>query len=245
MSEPTRLLTTPESELERALLNAGRSYTAPSSMRSKTLLALGLTAAATTSTSVAAASSTVTKATGAKVAIALLVIGAAAIPIWRYLNHTNSAQLAVPAVNQAPVLRPPPEATPPGPVPQEAVPSETVPPETVASAELPAPSVAPSPGTARPEPKPASAPPLAAEIAALDAARTSLSRSEPKAALVALDAYARNFPRGKLRSEAEVLRIGALAKSGQTDAARKRAETFLRHHPDSVLASRVRSYVGL
>jgi len=42
-----------------------------------------------------------------------------------------------------------------------------------------------------------------------------------------------------------VLRIGALAKSGQTDAARKRAEAFLRRHPDSVLASRVRSYAGL
>jgi hypothetical protein len=250
MSEPTRLLTTPESELERALLDAGRSYTAPSSMRSKTLLALGLTAAATTSTSVAAASSTATKATGAKVAIALLVIGAAAIPIWRYLSHPNSAQLAVPAGNPAPVLQTPPEVVPPEVVPPEvvspgAVPPEAAPPETVESAEVPAPHVAPSPGTARTEPKPASAPPLAAEIAALDAARTSLSRSEPKAALVALDAYARNFPRGKLRSEAEVLRIGALAKSGQTDAARKRAETFLRHHPDSVLASRVRSYVGL
>jgi hypothetical protein len=161
----------------------------------------------------------------------------------------------VPAVNQAPVLQTPPEAVPPEAVPPGAVPPgavppgavlpETVLPETVESAELPAPSVAHSPGTARAEPKPASAPPLAAEIAALDAARTSLSRSEPNAALVALDAYSRNFPRGKLRLEAEVLRIGALAKSGQTDAARKRAETFLRHHPDSVLASRVRSYVGL
>ncbi len=79
----------------------------------------------------------------------------------------------------------------------------------------------------------------------MDAARTSLSHSDPSAALVALDAYGRNFPHGRLRIEAEVLRISALAKSGQTDAARKRAEAFLQRHPDSVLASRVRSYAGL
>jgi len=85
---------------------------------------------------------------------------------------------------------------------------------------------------------------LAAELSALDAARSSLSAGEPKAALKSLDAYARNFPRGKLSIEAEVLRIDALAKSGQTAAARSRAEAFIKRHPDSVLASRVRSSIG-
>ena len=47
MNEPTRLLDTPESELERALLDAGRSYRAGGSARAKTLLALGLAAKAT------------------------------------------------------------------------------------------------------------------------------------------------------------------------------------------------------
>jgi hypothetical protein len=38
-----------------------------------------------------------------------------------------------------------------------------------------------------------------------------------------------------------VLRIDALARSGHTDAARLRANAFLRRHPTSVLASRVRA----
>ncbi|MET0795140.1 MAG: outer membrane protein assembly factor BamD, partial [Polyangiaceae bacterium] len=93
------------------------------------------------------------------------------------------------------------------------------------------------------EPK-AAPPALAAELSALDAARSSLSAGDPKAALSALDAYSRTFPRGRLGLEAEVLRIDALAKSGQTAAARSRAEAFIKRHPDSVLASRVRGYVG-
>ena len=77
---------------------------------------------------------------------------------------------------------------------------------------------------------------------ALDAARSKLASGDAAGALTALDAYARNFPHGKLGLEAEVVRIDALAKSGQTVAARKRAEAFMKRHPDSVLASRVRAY---
>jgi hypothetical protein len=237
MSEPTRLLASPESELERALLDAGRSYTAPGSMRTKTLLALGLSAVATsTAPSAAAASSSLTKAALSKVAIAVLVIGGAAVPAWRYLGHASSAPVPPPKAVSAVVdpQAPPKRVEPP-----------SAPLSPVEPAELQPPSPAPSAGATRTEPRPASTPPLAAELAALDAARTSLSHSDPNGALVALDAYAHNFPRGRLKIEAEVLRIGALAKSGQTDAARKRAEVFLRRHPDSVLAPRVRSYVGL
>lgn len=244
MTEPTRLLATPESELERALLDAGRSYTGSGSTRAKTLLALGLAAVATsTAPAATAASKSLTKATLSKVALTVLVIGAAAVPAWRYLGHTSNPPVAhAPlAVDTASALQAP-SAT----VPSMAVAAEAVPPAAaVESAAPPLSSVATIARAERPEPRPASAPPLAAELAALDAARTSLSHSDPNAALLALDGYARNFPHGRLKIEAEVLRIGALAKSGQTDAARKRAEAFLRRHPDSVLASRVRSYAGL
>jgi len=240
MNEPTRLLSTPESELERALLDAGRSYTAPGSMRTKTLLALGLSAVATSTapSAAAAASSSLTKAALSKVAIAALVIGGATVPAWLYLSQTSSSPVVPPkAVSTAVVPQTPPESVPLVSAPLVNAPLEI--------AEVQPSNTAPSASTARVEPRPVSAPPLAAELAALDAARTSLSHSDPNAALAALDGYARSFPRGKLKLEAEVLRIGALAKSGQTDAARKRAELFLRRHPDSVLASRVRSYVGL
>ena len=237
MTEPTRLLASPESELERALLDAGRSYTASSSVRAKTLLALGLTGVATsTAPAAAAATGSLTKATLTKVALAVLVVGGAAVPAWRYLGPSEPSPGAPgPVVSSIPVVQAPPPAA--APVFSEPAVVETIEPQPAAAA--------PSAGAARAEPRPASAPPLAAELAALDTARASLSHSDPVAALAALDGYARAFPRGRLKLEAEVLRIGALAKSGQTEAARKRAEAFLKHHPDSVLASRVRSYVGL
>jgi hypothetical protein len=237
MNEPTRLLATPESELERALLDAGRSYKAPASTRAKTLLALGLTGAATSVAPSAAAASSLTKAALSKVTLAVLVIGAVAVPTWRYLKQGSSK----------PVVPPPALSTPS--IAQTSAtsgPTVSAPSLPIHAAELPTASTASSAAsTVRPEPRAVSTPPLAAELAALDSARTSLSRSDPNAALSALDAYARKFPHGRLGIEAEVLRIGALAKSGQTAVARKRAETFLRRHPDSVLASRVRSYVGL
>jgi hypothetical protein len=249
MNEPTRLLSTPESELERALLEAGRSYTASSSTRAKTLLALGLTAVVPSVAPAAAATGkTFTKAALFKLAGSVLLVGAVALPVWRYLGHhpnsTPITQRPV-AAAAAPVLTAVPAEVP-------AAPADAAPAEIsatggarVEAAEPPTSIVSRSGRGTRSELKPTSAPPLTAELAALDSARTSLSHGDPAGALAALDGYAHDFPRGRLKLEAEVLRIGALAKSGQTDAARKRAEVFLRLHPDSVLASRVRSYAGL
>ena len=252
MTDPTRLVSTPESELERALLNAGRSYSASGSVRANTLLALGLTAVATTvapSASAAAASSSLSKAALGKLALAVLAIGVA-VPAYRYFNRSGSASvapaasIALPSAVEAASALPEPSAAvePPVAAPVEPAPVEAA---RVGAAEPPASTTTRSSGNARAESKPVSEPPLTAELAALDAARASLSHSDPSAALSALDGYARNFPHGRLKLEAEVLRIGALSKSGQTEAARKRAQTFLRLHPDSVLASRVRSYAGL
>jgi outer membrane protein assembly factor BamD (BamD/ComL family) len=92
------------------------------------------------------------------------------------------------------------------------------------------------------ETKPSSASALSAELSALDTARSALASGNPSSALSDLDQYAHQFPHGKLGLEAEVLRIDALAKSGQSAAAKKRAQAFMKRHPDSVLASRVRAY---
>jgi len=242
MSDPTRLLSSPESELERALLDAGRSYTASSSMRSKTLLALGLSAVATsTAPAAVAASSSLTKAAFSKVAVAVVVIGAVAAPVWRYLGHPASSA----PVTKAAVVAAVPALPPPAVVESAPAPVAALEPAPIAAAEPQPSTPARTAGSTRAAAKPAAAPSLSAELAALDAARSSLSHGDPAAALSALDGYNRDFPRGRLKTEAEVLRIGALAKSGQGEAARKRAEAFLRVHPDSVLASRVRSYAGL
>jgi outer membrane protein assembly factor BamD (BamD/ComL family) len=85
---------------------------------------------------------------------------------------------------------------------------------------------------------------LTAELNALDHVRLSLANGDARLALAELEAYDRGFPRGRLQIEAEVLRIDALAKTGRKDAARQRAEAFLRHYPNSVLATRVRAHLA-
>jgi outer membrane protein assembly factor BamD (BamD/ComL family) len=85
---------------------------------------------------------------------------------------------------------------------------------------------------------------LSAELGAIDKARSALAGGDASGALSQLDAYSRTYPRGRLALEAEVLRIDALARSGQRDAARKRAELFVRRHPNSVLKARVQAYLG-
>ena len=78
--------------------------------------------------------------------------------------------------------------------------------------------------------------------AALDAIRSTLANNDPAGALSFLDAYFRTFPQGRLTLEAEVLRIDALAQSGRLVLAKRSAQEFLRHHPNSVLNARVQPY---
>jgi hypothetical protein len=84
---------------------------------------------------------------------------------------------------------------------------------------------------------------LTEELRALDGARLALAKGDARRALDGLDGYDRRFPSGRLQLEAEVLRIDALARLGRKDAARQHAEAFLRQHPNSVLATRVRAIV--
>jgi TolA-binding protein len=87
------------------------------------------------------------------------------------------------------------------------------------------------------------APSIAREIEQLDAARDHLSHGDALGALSELDAYAREHATGALRQEASVLRIEALVQSGNRDAARGIAVQFLRDHPQSPHAARVRALV--
>jgi hypothetical protein len=232
VNEPTRLRDEPHSALERSLLEAGRSYKASASTRRQALAVLGVAGATATS---AAAATTLTKAGLAKWAVGLAVAGGAVVSAAHYFAQLRPSSSVAPSVlspSTAKASPAPLAAAASVPAPEEAVPSVSAGP--VASVT-----------GLRAEPKAALQSPLAAELSALDAARTSLSEGDAKGALTELDAYSRAFPRGKLALEAEVLRIGALAKSGQNSAARQRAEAFVKRHPDSVLASRVRGYVGL
>jgi TolA-binding protein len=157
---------------------------------------------------------------------------AGALPAGYYVWHRyhvpppTPAEVIVPAPVEAR-----PSAQPAAPTPVQAATAEPPAPDTSSSVARPAKTDA-KPGVA-----------LAAELGALDAVRSALAQGDPGGALSLLDAYAKDYPRGRLELEAEVLRIDALARAGQTDLAKKRAETFLKRHPKSVLASRVRGYL--
>jgi hypothetical protein len=81
---------------------------------------------------------------------------------------------------------------------------------------------------------------LLMEVAELDQARSLLLSHAPDRAVGALDTYFERHPDGRLRLEATVLRIEALAKSGKRAAAAALAQQFLAAHSQTPLAHRVR-----
>jgi hypothetical protein len=244
MNEPRRLREDCESNLERALLDAGASYRSTAKMQAKTLAALGLAGGAALSAGTASGLSSVGKLGWAKLVTALSVGAVAAVPAG-YYAWERLRPAAEPPVSAAITIAAG-QARPANPAKSTLIAS----PES--SIEEPLAAAAPTAvrttgmlpaaktdgrvvsGTAA----------LTSEVTALDAARAELANGNPKGALALLDDYTRTYPRGRLELEGDVLRMDALAKSGQPDAARKRAEVFLRRHPKSVLASRVRSYLA-
>lgn len=84
----------------------------------------------------------------------------------------------------------------------------------------------------RPAPRPARD--LAAERKLLEAARGALGKGDVGAATAALARHAREYPRGALTEEREVLLIHTLIRSGDRDAAETRLTTFRRRHPTSI-----------
>jgi len=263
MTELRRLLEVTESDAERALLQAGRSYRSSRETRSKTLAALGLagssalvavtavstaTASAAASTSVGATGltstavsslATIAGSSGAKILLALSLAGVGtAVPLGYWALHHRSEPTAIVraaetrpgrAVANARASVPSAPASEPAQMP-------LAPPVEVPAVTATAPRARASARSA-----PVS---LAQELAALDAARAMLARGNGEGALFLLDGYDRSCPRGKMTLEAEILRIDALAKSGQGRDARRRAEQFVKLHPSSVLAVRARTYLG-
>jgi hypothetical protein len=233
MDEPRRLRDDAESTVELLLLEAGASYKGSADARAKTLAALGLAGTAAVSAGAVSMSSSLLGKAGAGWAKVLLLSGLGAgviAPVgyatWNRL-HSQPVETAkiVMAAPKTPVSTP---VAPPSPAP------------------VPEPEAAEAPAVVAPksDAKTPSGNDLAAEVAALDAARAELTSGNPPGALAKLEDYSRAYPHGRLVLEAEVMRIDALAKSGQTALAKKRAEAFLRRHPNSVLASRVRGFLN-
>jgi hypothetical protein len=85
---------------------------------------------------------------------------------------------------------------------------------------------------------------LAAEVAALDRARKALESNDPEAALRAIEERGRSHPDGVLQPEAMVVRIEALTKMGQRQAALELGRQFMTKYPDHPLRERVRALMS-
>jgi len=241
MTDPRRLIDETDDRVERMLLREARSYRASSSVHHGALTALGLVSTAVTvaKTSAAAGATWTMKAWFvAGVLVGVTATGVAVLTTRTEAPPTPQAPAAV-APRSEPKLQtraPRPESAP------VASPESSAPEPEAPAAPTVAERPRPSSTTPAKELPPAST--LTEEVAALDAAQTALQSGNPGRALRLLDAHAARFPRGRLRLEAEVVRIEALAKAGNRAAAAARARSFLARFPNSVLAPRVRRYAG-
>jgi TolA-binding protein len=84
---------------------------------------------------------------------------------------------------------------------------------------------------------------LAAEVAAIDRARTLFRAGRHADALDAVSQYQREFPRGVLARDADVVAIDALAGLHDHSELEQRARRFLERYPQDPHAARVRSLV--
>jgi TolA-binding protein len=80
---------------------------------------------------------------------------------------------------------------------------------------------------------------LKRERVSLEVARTALTRGDFRAAAVALDRHAHEFPRGKLAEERESMMVQTLVGEGKYAEARARALRFRRDFPGSLLQGSV------
>jgi hypothetical protein len=249
MSEPRRLLEEGGSEFERLLLSSAQKDVPSSSLRPKTLAALGLGVGVVGVSATATAAATVAKAAptalvkwiGFGLASGLLVVAAVG------LAPSLGSSPTKPAAIEASVKMATPTSTLTPPAPADLSPPAVA--EAPSSlAEQPAPAEATSgkkPDAPRAhasaEPQPS---PLTEEIASLDVAREALAAGNAARALQDLDQHDRDFPRALLGHEATVLRIEALTQRGDHASAARLGTAFLAAHPRSPHASHIRSLIG-
>jgi hypothetical protein len=84
---------------------------------------------------------------------------------------------------------------------------------------------------------------LAAEVAALDAARTAASANSFDEVLRLIDQYHYDFPLGELSADADVVAIEVLDAKNDRAEAERRAARFLERYPNDPHAARLRRLV--
>jgi hypothetical protein len=250
MKDPARLVREHPSELARAVLRSADADAPPRGALERTLAATGVVIGATTTTTAAAAAKA---GMGPLVKAGLVLVGIAlmaAVVAYVRRGHDGASDTAAHATA---TVQPPAPTVPQEPVtPPPAAHDDPAAP-TIAATAAPtnAPTIAPtiiatvapraSSSTATPA---SSAPSLEEQIAAMDRARAALASGDTAGALRGLDAYDRDFPRGAFSQEATVMRIEALARSGNRARARTLADRFLAANPKSPYARRIHAVLG-
>lgn len=271
MKSPPRLVEAGRHPLVRELLAAGRAELPSSSSRRRALsaaAALGSGALATTlSSSVGAAPAVWSASLIAKWVGLGLVIGAAVTSsadlTWTQLQAAPQGEPGQQSSRRSEVHRlgrtvAPLTQGPPGHQPQEsplaaqAFPAS--PPQDLAAPRKPTSTLPlPDPASLRNDSARAvreegphaavfeDAPSLAPEIRLLDQARRSLAAKNGAEALRLLSTYRSQFPQGHFQPECDALAVEARTVMGDGPGAQTLGQEFLRRHPNSPLAERVRT----
>lgn len=232
MNDPRRLLDEGSTRFESKLLRAGRKDSPAPHNRKRIAAALGVG-------SVFAAS---TVATGAS-ATGKTWLGFASAGVFRVTAGVIAGAVAL--YGGARVLSPKAESPSTKPVATLARPAPAPAPKVLAPPTAPeATLVQPAEPAVRRAPASGAADTLSEELAVLDQARRALAQRDYASALGQLDEYSRRFPKRHLGSEATVLRIETLVKSGDTAQAARLGKDFLARHPNGPYAKRVSSLIG-
>jgi len=175
-----------------------------------------------------------------KMVVGAVVVGAAIVGgvAVATAEPEAPAQRSASAPTSAPAPTPPSRVKAPAPSP--------------IATPVPSPAIAPppakhDPGPARAKPTvaPTVAPPdeLAAEAEIIAQAEAALAGGDPERALALARTHAQRHPTGQLALEGEAIRVAA-ACVAKHEGARDSADRFLRRHPRSPAATKVRARCG-
>lgn len=231
MTDPARLLKSDATEFERFLLGSAALERPTRPQQQRMRRAIGLAQLGIFATSAKAIAGLANHVIVVAVAATTLA-GSGSTP--RIADHRAIERNSITAMSA--------ERQPAKPM-EPAV--ETSLPEPSANAE---PALPESERKGRPVLKPVASsqrlPDLREEIALMDQARTALRSGAPTRALTALEQYRTRYPRGSFGQEARVLRIEALAASGNRTRALAEANAFLAHNPNSPHSERLRRIIS-
>ena len=213
MNGPVRYLEGDRSRLGARLLRSAQND-GPDARSVQRALATAAVIASTAATTGTATATATLGAGSAGLWLKWLAIGA----IAGGLGATGASQLFDTSSRPAPpaparVLATPSSTPTPAPALLEPAPEEPVAPPNAAASGHP---VTPLPNAG---PQPSTGDTLGAELARIDGARRRQASGDPRGAIAELDAYQREFPRGRFASEAALVRAESLVALGDCAAA--------------------------